>query len=79
LWGFIVIGLQGTVINNGKPGRDGGTRTQDFAASVIIRDTKTWNRECRTKQIAGLSEQGCHRPHVYFTLFIITCFSGLFD
>jgi hypothetical protein len=77
--GFVGIGLQGTEIDNGKPDRDDGTRTRDFAVSVIIRYTKTWNRECRTKQIAGLSEQGCHRPDVCFTVFLMSCFRGLFD
>jgi hypothetical protein len=62
--GFVGIGLQVTEVDIGKHGRDSGSRTRDFAVSVIIRDTKTWNRECRTKQIAGLSEQGCYRPHV---------------
>jgi hypothetical protein len=77
--GFVGNGLQGTGIDIRKPGGDSGTRTRDFAVSVIIRDTKMWNRECRTKQIAGLSEQGCRRPHVYFTVFLMSCFSGSFD
>ena len=47
-----------------------GTRNRDFAVSAVIRDMKTWNREMQNDATAGLSEQECHRPHVYFAVFL---------
>jgi hypothetical protein len=38
--------------------------------SAVIRDMKTWNREMQNDATAGLSEQECHRPHVYFAVFL---------